>query len=183
VLLKDGLDRVYNTLNLNGIFEKVIAPDSDSNKKASSRIILLILDGLDEYRDDENQQKTFTDNSKYIKNLMEKIQTDFGKYSNLKVIVTTRLQDDLPYKLRMIGNQYLRLLPFTEQQVEELFAHYDVRLTYNDLAMISKGFSKEITNPLLAWMFSKIYPLIQEDLQRMKSAKEQDLAWSNPSFT
>ncbi|MBV9176364.1 MAG: pentapeptide repeat-containing protein [Nitrososphaeraceae archaeon] len=173
VLLKDGLDRVYKTLNLNGIFEKVIAPDS--NNRAFNRNILLILDGLDEYRDDENQEKTLSDNSKDIKKLMEKIQTDFEKYRNLKVIVTTRLQEDLPNKLPIIGNEYLRLLPFTQQQVEELFAHYNVKLTYNDLAMISKGFSKEITNPLLAWMFSKIYPLIQEDLQRMKSTKEQDL--------
>ena len=175
VLLKDGLYHVYNDLDLNGVFDTIITPDKDTNEKAFNRNILLLLDGLDEYHDDEDQENGLTDNSKDIKKLIEKIGTEFKKYRNLKVIITTRLQDDFPIKLPMMGKEYLRLLPFSEQQVEEFFEHYNVKLTYKDISMISKGFSKEITNPLLAWMFSKIYPLIQGDLHHMKSGREQEL--------
>ena len=125
VLLKDGLERVYNDLNLNEVFDRIIAPDNNSNEKAFNRNILLLLDGLDEYHDnDADQEKNLSDNSKDIKMLMEKIENDFTKYRNLKVIITARLQHDLPSKLPMVmgkGKEYLRLLPFTEQQVEEFF--------------------------------------------------------------
>ena len=110
--------------------------------------------------------------------LMEKIENDFTKYRNLKVIITAKLQHDLPSKLPMVmgkGKEYLRLLPFTEQQVEEFFEHYNVNLKFKQISTISKGLSKEITNPLLAWMFSKIYPLIREDLEHIKSTEEQEL--------
>ena len=179
VLLKDGLERVYNDLNLNEVFDRIIAPDNNSNEKAFNRNILLLLDGLDEYHDnDADQEKNLSDNSKDIKMLMEKIENDFTKYRNLKVIITARLQHDLPSKLPMVmgkGKEYLRLLPFTEQQVEEFFEHYNVNLKFKQISTISKGLSKEITNPLLAWMFSKIYPLIREDLEHIKSTKEQEL--------
>lgn len=179
VLLKDGLERVYDDLNLNAVFDNIIAPDNNSNEKAFNRNILLLLDGLDEYHDnDADQEKNLSDNSKDIKMLMEKIENDFTKYRNLKVIITARLQQDLPSKLPMVmgkGKEYLRLLPFTEQQVEEFFEHYNVNLKFKQISMISKGLSKEITNPLLAWMFSKIYPLIREDLEHIKSTEEQEL--------
>ena len=180
VLLKDGLERVYNDLNLDEVFDRIIAPDNNSNEKAFNRNILLLLDGLDEYHDNNaDQEKNLSDNSKDIKMLMEKIENDFlTKYRNLKVIITARLQHDLPSKLPMVmgkGKEYLRLLPLPEQQVEEFFEHYNVNLKFKQISTISKGLSKEITNPLLAWMFSKIYPLIREDLEHIKSTKEQEL--------
>jgi hypothetical protein len=177
VLLKYGLERAYNDLNLYDVFDRIIAPDNNNNEKAFNRNVLLLLDGLDEYHDnDVDQEKNLADNSKDIKMLMEKIENDFRKYPNLKVIITVRLQHDLPSKLPLLkGKNYLRLLPFTEQQVEEFFEHYDVNLKFNQISMVSKGLSKEITNPLLAWMFSKIYPKIREDLEHIKSTKEQEL--------
>ena len=177
VLLKYGLERAYNDLNLYEVFDRIIAPDNNNNEKAFNRNVLLLLDGLDEYHDnDVDQEKNLADNSKDIKMLMEKIENDFRKYPNLKVLITVRLQPDLPSKLPLLkGKNYLRLLPFTEQQVEEFFEHYDVNLKFNQISMVSKGLSKEITNPLLAWMFSKIYPLIREDLEHIKSTKEQEL--------
>ena len=114
VLLKDGLERVYNDLNINEVFDRIIAPDNNSNEKAFNRNILLLLDGLDEYHDnDADQEKNLSDNSKDIKMLMEKIENDFTKYRNLKVIITARLQHDLPSKLPMVmGKERIKVITF-----------------------------------------------------------------------
>ena len=163
VFLKKRLRNVYRNLDLNGVFELIIAPDKVRNQKAFNRKILLILDGLDDYEDEANQD---------VKIFMEKIRTDFLKYHKLKVIVTTRLKDEIPAKLD-IGREYLRLLPFSMQQLKDFFEHYNIRISHDKLQDISPGLAEEITNPLLAWMLSNIYPLIQDDLQGIIKSKDK----------
>jgi uncharacterized protein YjbI with pentapeptide repeats len=156
IVLNNRLRKVYGDYNLDNVLNRIIAPDKNSNEKAFGRKILLILDGLDDY----------SDNSNDAKNLIDKIETIFGNYRNVKVIITTRLQYELPNKLPIIGEQYLRLLPFSEQQVEDFFNHYNIKLTYNDIKSLALN-EQELTKPLLAWMFSQI-PGITGDFQHIK---------------
>jgi NACHT domain-containing protein len=81
---------------------RLIAPGEEAKK----RKILLICDGLDEYGDSRTE----------LKNILETKRKD---YPNIKVIITTRLEAGVPKDLLI--STYIRLLPFTEEQVNEFF--------------------------------------------------------------
>jgi uncharacterized protein YjbI with pentapeptide repeats len=166
VFLKDGLNNVYNQNNLNYVLEEIVAP----NPQACKRKILLILDGLDEYPYPTDIGKLMNDI------LRDKYRI---RYTNMKVIITTRLKAGLHEELKINdhNNEYVRLLPFTREQIDrffenyftyeqaqELFQKYHVeRLSYNyilkDLGLEdgSNIPNEEISKPLFTWMLSLIY--------------------------
>jgi uncharacterized protein YjbI with pentapeptide repeats len=180
VFLKDGLDVVYYQDNLDYLLNEIICPDEPSQK----RKILLMLDGLDEYPYQND-----------IANLMTRLKELRNKYSNLKVIITTRLESGLPEELKINDseNEYIRLLPFTVNQVDNFFEKYitysqyesffqkygQEKITYDfvqkELGFQSKnnGINEEITKPLFAWMLSLIlvYPQINIDFKKEWSNK------------
>lgn len=117
VLLKDGLSHVYYQYDLNYVLENITCPTEI--KESSNRKILLILDALDEIH-----------SSLDLSSLLNVIVPDFlKKYPNIKIILTTRLKAGLPKKFLNIkiddrDNKYIRLLPFSQEQVNEFFEKY-----------------------------------------------------------
>ena len=162
VFLENGIEDVYHQKDLDLLLDEIVAP----NEEAKKRRILLILDGIDEFSDQtpETIGKMFNDNIK--KGLR-------NKYPNIKVIITTRLKAGFAEQLKIndYDNKYVRLLPFTIDQVNQFFERYGVNIKYDDL--IECGLKEEeITKPLLAWMISRT-PEIIENLRKVKIREEQ----------
>ncbi len=64
----------------------------------------------------------------------------FDKYKKIKVILTTRLKATMPDKLcQPISENYIRLLPFEEPQINEYLRFSDVGLTYRQLRNMGLG--------------------------------------------
>lgn len=110
--------------------------------------ILFIYDGLDEYRNGTPEQ---------IRELYQQINDNMGKYPNSKSIITTRPNMDYPRILNLEeDDKYVRLLPFTIQQVNEYFKKHKISLTYEE-ASKSGLESDEILKPLFAQMISLLF--------------------------
>jgi hypothetical protein len=135
VPLKRNLNNVYGDYSL----QDIIAMIGDQK-------ILLICDALDEYASDPYTL------------IYELIPQKFTSKA-LKTIFTTRLEPDLPKKIDISSNNYVRLLPFTTEQVDEFFS----RSKYNLPAVTSKTLIEfgldetEILKPLFCWMFAVMY--------------------------
>jgi len=121
---------VYNQENLDHFIQNIIENES--------RNVLLILDGLDEYKSE-------------IKDLFNYITELHNKYEKVKVIVTSRLVD-VP---RDYIEEYVRLMPLIEGEVNEFFKKYGVKLNYKKCEEL--GLSRaEITKPLFCWILGMI---------------------------
>jgi uncharacterized protein YjbI with pentapeptide repeats len=149
-----GLEGVYEDENIDRVLEELTPSE---NNKVSDVKILLILDGLDEYKGK-------------LSDLMTIIKSKMEKYTFHKVILTTRLLSNLHNELPGIEN-YMRLLPFTKEQVNEFFGQTNEKLTYEG-ARKSRLNEEEITKPLLAWMLSQI-PAITESLGDLRLSEEK----------
>jgi len=106
--------------------------------------ILVFLDELDQYRGD-------------IESLIDRIHEIHrdDQFPRIKFIITTRMESGFPEKLQI--SDYVRLLPFNEKQVDELFQRYGLDLKFDK---IMKNFCLdqwEIKKPLFCWMFSMVY--------------------------
>jgi uncharacterized protein YjbI with pentapeptide repeats len=138
--------------NLNNIFyddglEDIITIVGDQK-------VLLICDGLDEYEDDPNTL------------IYTKLPNMFKKGNEVKTIFTTRLEPDLPNKIDISGDYYVRLFPFTHDQVNEFFSGSKYNLpdvTYDTLEEFGLD-EGEISKPLLCWMFAIMYSNPDSDL-------------------
>jgi hypothetical protein len=145
VFLKHGLTVAYSEDDVDTILQEIVAPQDDKNPEVSSRKILLILDGLDEYRQDKE------------KLVNEKIRGEYRKrYPKMKVIITTRLQPKIRDLLHIEYDEYIRLLPFNSDQVDKVFKNYRVKLNYEGALQLGLH-DDEITKPLFAWMFSSMF--------------------------
>jgi uncharacterized protein YjbI with pentapeptide repeats len=154
VFLKDGLKNVYYDDSLFDVINNIAPPDKDKNSDGVDTKVLLLLDGLEEYPNGSPDS------------LKNEIISEIKNYPNHKIVLTTRLKAGLPDELGF--KEYLRLLSFNEEQINEFFKHYKIDLTYHQ-AINQIGLNKdEITKPLLAWMLSQI-PKINEDLEHLKS--------------
>ena len=135
-------------VNLDSDLETKVAP----NDEARQRNILLLLDGWDEFPD------YFPDNVEERRNgIKNKILEYMNKYPNMKVIITTRDAKDRSLN-DMPKRAYLRLLPFTTQQVNNLFKEYGIG--YDDIISQQGAYRlspEEITKPLFTWMFSQMH--------------------------
>ena len=154
VPLKNGLNRVYSG-SLSNLLDNIIAYAKHDRK------ILLILDSLDEY---ENQ------NHGNLKELNHKIRNELiPRYCKMKIIVTSRVNIDFPKIFEINGQKYLRLLLFTPKQVTKFFEINNSKLTYENA--VNYGLEhKDIAKPLLTYMLLKVFPFIDSDLEN----KHQD---------
>ena len=131
--LRHGIDKIYLQYNLNDMLKLICASIGDHN-------IFLVLDGLDEYPNDS-------------KNLLDEIREYQRKYPRLKkIIATSRLESRPPLNL---FNRHIRLLPFSDLQVNQFFKKYlgDNKYTYAKLDAMGLQ-TNEITNPLFCWMIA-----------------------------
>jgi len=103
-----------------------------------SRNVLLILDGLDEYKGE-------------IKDLFNYITELHNKYEKVKVIVTSRLVD-IP---KEYIDEYVRLIPFSKEKVNKFFQKYGVELDYDKCEELGLD-KEEITKPLFGWILGMI---------------------------
>jgi len=103
-----------------------------------SRNVLLILDGLDEYKGE-------------IKDLFDYITGLHDKYEKVKVIVTSRLVD-IP---KEYIDEYVRLIPFSKEKVNKFFQKYGVELDYDKCEKLGLD-KEEITKPLFGWILGMI---------------------------
>ncbi|MEM1558390.1 MAG: pentapeptide repeat-containing protein, partial [Thermoproteota archaeon] len=125
---------VFHKENVGAVLE-IIAGNNKSRK------ILLILDGLDEFRGKINE-------------LLEEARNYHNKYPNLKVIITTRLKAGVPEELKI--EEYVRLLPFNAEKVDEFFKKYGVDLTFDECKSFGLK-EEEISKPLLCWMLAMMF--------------------------
>jgi NACHT domain len=138
----------YEGLSLDNLLQFVVAPKL--NPEASTRKILLILDGLDEYGSSTNTENQLR--------LIDKLDELKSNYPNIKAIITTRLEDKILENQGINIDTYVRLLLFSPDQVNDFFKTYGViidgiTLTYD----MAKGLNlpvEEMTKPLFAWIFS-----------------------------
>jgi uncharacterized protein YjbI with pentapeptide repeats len=150
VPLRNGLNNVYRG-SLYDLLDNVVTYAKHDRK------ILLILDSLDEYEHEKRGD---------LKELNLKIRNELlPKYSKMKIIVTSRLNIDYPKTFEIRGQKYLRLLSFSDEQVNQFFEINSSGLTYKDA--LSYGLEhKDIAKPLLSFMLLKVFPFIGSDLKQ-----------------
>jgi uncharacterized protein YjbI with pentapeptide repeats/nucleoside phosphorylase len=119
---------VYEQETLESILRKIWIENE-------SRKVLLILDGLDEYG---GELRSFFQ-------YLTKLHNEFGE--KVKVIVTSRLV----YIPKEYIREYVRLMPFTDEQVNEFFRRYGVDLTYEKCVKLGLG-REEVSKPLFCWI-------------------------------
>jgi uncharacterized protein YjbI with pentapeptide repeats/nucleoside phosphorylase len=150
VKLRSELNNVYGTHGLDYVLNIVT---NDSQNK--DRKILLILDGLDEYKGE-------------IRELIERINSYQGEYRNMKVIITTRLKEGYANELNI--ENYVRLLPLSEEQVDQLFKKYNPNLDLTFDRCINEYYLNKgvIRNPLFCWMLAYMHANQYEKLEFKK---------------
>jgi uncharacterized protein YjbI with pentapeptide repeats len=133
---KDKLRNVYYKENLDFVFSNIVSPRQVSHKTR----VLLILDGLDEYGES-------------IEDLLLRLNSMHESYPLMKVIITTRMNAGYP---RLLGvDRFIRLLPFSQDQVNSFFEKYGVSLSFNNLSDFGLR-DEEKTKPLFCWMMAVI---------------------------
>jgi len=139
VKLRSGLNNVYGTHGLDYVLNIVTNDGQNKDRK-----ILLILDGLDEYKGE-------------IRELIERINSYQGEYRNMKVIITTRLKEGYANELNI--ENYVRLLPLSKKQVDHLFKKYNPNLDLTFNRCINEYHLNEeiIRNPLFCWMLAYMH--------------------------
>jgi hypothetical protein len=145
IFLKHGMTTEYNGRSLDYVITNIVANDNEAKKNNE---MLLFLDGLDEY----NKSSIAEVVNRYVE----------AGYK-LKVIITTRLDDNLIERnLPSIKfERYIRLLPFSEQQIDDFFKKYGVKIDENKY--LTCRYARELdlpveimAKPLFAWMFSLV---------------------------
>ena len=154
VTLRHGTTGVYEQYSLDDLLAAIQAHTENAN-------IFVILDGLDEYADD-------------VENLMSDIQDYRRKFPKFKkIIATSRLEARPPLSL---FDRCIRLLPFSESQVNNFFKKYLGNANYSYKKFKQIGLQKdEVTNPLFCWMmaYSDLENLQNIDFQRQWSTNLQ----------
>jgi uncharacterized protein YjbI with pentapeptide repeats len=175
VFLKGGLNNVYWRNNLDDVLFDIThssfsSSSPEGNREAQERPILLILDGLDEYEEKVQDLIDIT------------LKEQHRKYRNMKIIITTRLKAGFPGLLHIAdsyvdpstdSNTYVRLLSFTEDQVNQFFKKTNTPLSYQRVSQFGLH-HEEITKPLFAWMLSLLHtdPEYKIDFPKNWSSRE-----------
>lgn len=131
--LKHGLNRVDDIGNSLDVML------SHLNEKTK---ILFIFDALDELE------------TKNVGELADSISAYLTKYQNSKAIVTTRPNQDFQSILKL--KNYVRLLPFTPDQVNDFFNKYGLTIDYSIISQYGLE-SDEICKPLFCWLLAIIH--------------------------
>jgi hypothetical protein len=122
--------------------------------------VLLVCDGLDEYSSNPEDIKLLRDK---LSDIRDKLFNSTNlSISDLKIIFTSRLEAGVPSGLGI--KRFVRLLPFTPQQVTAFFKKYELQdLTFKDIEKYGlqeeKSFSYkwDLLKPLFCWMFAISY--------------------------
>jgi len=154
VYMRDYPNTQYRGESVSHVIETIVT--DQSNPDSSKRNILLILDGLEEY-------------SGEVKDVRDELLSFHREYPNMKFIMTARIFNDIPSSVGIPFDYYLRLLPFTEDQINDFFNKQRVPVTYNDVTKLGLQ-KKDIEKPLLSWMFAA--------LVKSNRIPEADLGWS-----
>jgi uncharacterized protein YjbI with pentapeptide repeats/nucleoside phosphorylase len=136
---------VYEQKNLEALLKCIRAENE-------RRRVLLILDGLDEY-------KEIIDLFNYIAWL----NNEYG----IKVIVTSRLVE-IP---KQYIKEYVRLMPFNEDKVNEFFRKYGVGLDYDRCKAMGLE-DDDISKPLFCWILCIVYPYYYANLLGVELSNE-----------
>jgi hypothetical protein len=135
VSLKDVNDDTQNHI------ERLLQPISPG-QEAKKRNILIICDGLDEYRFEEIK----------LKQALDSLSTE-DTYPNIKFLITNRLEAGLQ-RLHTGLENYIRLLPFNESQVNKFFTRYKThQYSYEKISSYGLG-DEERRKPLFCWMIA-----------------------------
>jgi uncharacterized protein YjbI with pentapeptide repeats len=127
--------------------------------------LLLLIDGIEEYNKGSEKLKIELDA------IIEDIKLR-KKDQNTKAILTINLSKDI--NPGFVISDYIRLLPFTELQVNAFFKKCGAnQLSYGKL--IDYISSEEITKPLFAWMLS----YIDTDLEIFKRTWTNEDNWND----
>ncbi len=148
VPLKSNLNNIFNDDSL-----------EDITRTLDKQKILIICDGLDEYEGDPTDL--------IYKKLPSLVKNE------AKTIFTTRLELDFPKKIS-IPDYYVRLCPFTFDQVNEFFSgsKYNLRdVSFETLKEFGLD-PGEISKPLICWMFAIMYSNPDIDLS-IRNVSEQ----------
>jgi uncharacterized protein YjbI with pentapeptide repeats len=136
-------------VEINHDLRDIIRPNNEN--------VLLVCDGLDEYPD----LGGILSLKKELLNL-----PSHHKISDLKIIFTTRPEAGLLHELGI--KRYVRLLPFTSDQVTEFFQRYGHQdLTFRDIEKYglkensNNTYRIDLLKPLFCWMFALSYPDLQ----------------------
>jgi uncharacterized protein YjbI with pentapeptide repeats len=175
--LKDSLDNINEKgESLEDVLE-LIAPVLD-RREARKKKIIVICDGLDEYP---------SNNTHELKTRLDTLRRK-DKYPNIKFVITTRLEADIPEDFKTAGlKTYLRLLPFSKNQVDDFFRKsklpqysferfkmYDpVREGYGGIQKNTLG--AEIRKPLFCWMFALMVNSDSDNARIIEDATTTDL--------
>ncbi len=160
VSLKDVNDDAQNHI------ERLLQPISPG-QEAKKRNILLICDGLDEYRFEEIK----------LKQALDYLSTE-DKYPNIKFLITTRLEAGMQ-KLHTGLKNYIRLLPFNPSQVNEFFRLYGTP-QYSFEKISSHGLGDgEKRKPMFCWMIA-LNPNSEQFLQQSVTSSNQSPSY--PSY-
>jgi uncharacterized protein YjbI with pentapeptide repeats len=153
----DGLTLYDGAKTLDLILNKI---DPSNNKETSEEKILLIMDDLDNYKGSPQQ--------------LIKIINDYCiRYPKLKATITTRPKDGLPEELKIGTNNYLRLLQFKPEEIDQFFKKYGVKnLDRNELETKLGLPTYLIAQPLFLWMLSHIY----SNADKIKTYFHKDLS-------
>jgi nucleoside phosphorylase len=116
----------------------ILALLNDIRAENDRRRILVILDGLDEYNGD-------------IKDLFNYLAELNSKYG-VKVVATSRLVE-IP---KQYIKEYVRLMPFDKEKVNEFFERYKVGLDYDRCKELGLG-DEEISKPLFCWILGIVW--------------------------
>ena len=69
----------------------------------------------------------------------------YGKYPNIKIIITTRLEDNILSDHRINVDKYVRLLSFSDSQLSKFFKCYGVII---DNVPLTYRHAKELNLPI-----------------------------------
>jgi hypothetical protein len=160
VRLKKGLSNVYRRKDL----DKMLQWLSENGREEQQKPLLVICDGLDEYAPDKVVALTKFLDDKCAENEM------------MKVIITTRLNPELPTILGLEDEGYVRLLSFDiPNQVNRFFKNYGIPEIKTETLKQFGLREKEMSKPLFCWMFAITYqpnPMVRgEDSQSDKMSR------------
>jgi hypothetical protein len=164
VRLRDKLKGVYQGRDLDYVLNKVIGSET---RESRNRNILLVCDGLDEYSNNEHE----------LVELYNKLSKYASDFSNLKVIITSRLKAGWARKLFPISN-YVRLFPFDKNQIINFFNRYGIIKLQTEFDKFEEtdGLSQdEIGKPLFCWMFA----IINSDTNKNVDKSENKTIFDN----
>jgi hypothetical protein len=149
IVLDKGLVTIGRYEELNSFNQNVLCE--------TSKNILLLLDGIEEYDRD-------------LSEINDRIDTIFKHYKNLKKIFTCR-PIEIKFSQITRSNNFVRLLPLTEDQVNTYLTNVGSDITYNTLINKHRLTEDIVTKPILLGMIIKSLEFLREDISEIADSE------------